>query len=1155
MKSIQLSFALFLSLWCVSTLAQTAASISGTATDSSGAVVDGAVVTVTNDGTGSSRTTKTNSSGVYSVPNLVPGVYTISVEKEGFNTVRFEKTPLSVAQALVLNAKFSVGSIQETVNVNGSAVAPVEIESSQLSTLVDNRTILDLPLLTRNPYELVLLSPGTNQTNDGNNGFSVNGSRDRNNNFLLDGVDNNDTSVPGSPNGILAINPDSTQEFRVITNTFNAEYGRNTGAIIDIITRSGSNSFHGDAYWFGRYNALGARNFFNRPPDKQDPYVRNQFGFSVGGPIIKNRTFFFINNEYQRYRTTLTNSSIVPSRAFKSGLFTTPDGLTVDVRTPTSPGNLTGLGLNQTTGKVLALLPDPNAGDVIPGVTGTLNFASPDNLNSYTWTGKIDHKLTEKHQVTLRYVYNHAVDSNPFHTDFAPGLDLVGSPSYAHGVFAGLTSTLNSHMINDFKFGWNKVFAGFASNCASILDPITGTDPVGNGRDFLAPDGALGIGPLNVLGCNALFDAAAQVRHTGTTSYSDAITWVKGNHTFKFGGDYRDVRSSGNVNFNSRDQLAFNRAGFGLGDAADLTGTTLDPATVQTIQDLSWLLVGGVSTQFQAQFFNRTGTRQPTDNKKFRQHEFDGFVQDAWKVRQNFTLNLGLRYQVNLVPYEEGGNFSNLFVNADSSLPSYTLTIVGPGTGKQMYNNDFKDIEPRIGFSWDPFKDGKTAIRGGYGIFHDRIFDNLFGNARSNPPFQQVVSSLIFGTQTPETTPFGITTPGNITFVNGNNAVLTLLDPNIRMPQSQNWNFGIQHQLRDDIVFEVDYVGSHATHVIRVLDAVPPDPVLVQQEIAACVAAGSAGNPAGCAPGDPAGIVSAGALYSGVFDFSGNQIAPPAIRNTAIQSPGFFPPTNITRTNADSSYHALQAKVSKRMSHGLQVGVAYTWSHATDDSNDPLTPEAEQGSFPLDSRNPNRVAFGNSDNDIRHRGVFNFTYEFPFGTGKPFLSHGIAGKALEGIQIAGIISAQTGHPYTIYQAQDNGRTGIGVGGFSWADVIGDPFQSTVPRISADGVLTGASNNAAFSTNFLGHIGDSGRNQFYGPHYTNADITLMKNVRFTERFKLQIRSEFFNIFNHPQFGQPGNFLGQNTLGLSTQTLTRSDGTTSSRQIQVAMKLMF
>jgi hypothetical protein len=265
-----------------------------------------------------------------------PGAeHTVSVEKSGFSPFRFANTPLTVAQALVLNATLSVGKQAQSIEVNGQQVAPVELESHQLSTLVDSRTIVDLPLLTRNPYELVLLTPGAIQTNNSSAGFSVNGSRSRNNNFLLDGVDNNDTGVPGGPSGILSINPDSTQEFRVISNDFNAECGRNTGAIVDIVTRSGTNIFHGDAYWFGRYKALGARSFFNRPPDPQDPYVRNQFGYSIGGPIVKNRTFFFINNEYQRYRTTLTVGSVVPTAAFDSGLFTTPDGQQVDLRTPT----------------------------------------------------------------------------------------------------------------------------------------------------------------------------------------------------------------------------------------------------------------------------------------------------------------------------------------------------------------------------------------------------------------------------------------------------------------------------------------------------------------------------------------------------------------------------------------------------------------------------------------------------------------------------------------------------------------------------------------------------------------------------------------------------------------------------------------------------
>jgi len=252
----------------------------------------------------------------------------------------------------------------------------------------------------------------------------------------------------------------------------------------------------------------------------------------------------------------------------------------------------------------------------------------------------------------------------------------------------------------------------------------------------------------------------------------------------------------------------------------------------------------------------------------------------------------------------------------------------------------------------------------------------------------------------------------------------------------------------------------------------------------------------------------------------------------------------------------LQVKVTKRMSRGLQFSAAYTWAHSIDDSNDPLLPEAGAGSFPVDSRNFQIVSRGNSDNDIRHRGVVSFTYELPLGRGKGYIHDGVAGRILEGIQISGIVSAQTGHPYSIFTTQDNGRTGIA--SFSYPDVIGDPFVSSGPRITPDGVRTGASNLDAFTPDsaFLGHVGDAGRNQFYGPHYTNTDVSLIKNMSITERFKLQIRSEFFNLFNTPQFTQPGGLLANPSgFGLSTSVITRSDGTTSARQIQLGLKLNF
>jgi hypothetical protein len=1133
-------------------LAQTG-SIGGVVTDPSGAVVEGAKVTATNRATSAARSTTTSSSGVYSLPNLVPGVYSVVIERDGFKSVKFDDFQLTVAQALVLNAHLSLGALQETIEVNGASAAPIEAESSQLSNLIDSRTMTDLPLLTRNAYELVLLSPGVIQTNDFGAGFSVNGSRDRNNNFLLDGVDNNDTSVPGGPAGVLSINPDSAQEFRVITNNFDPEFGRNTGAIIDVVTRGGTNNFHGDAYWFGRYNALGARDFFNRRPERQNPYVRNDFGFSVGGPIKKNRTFFFVNNEYQRFRTTLTIASTLPTQTYKNGVFTgfsiAPDGVTrhpvsVDLRSVASPTNLTGLTPDPAIEKVLGLLPNPNGANVISDAAGTINFGSPDALNSYTWTGKIDHKLTEKHQINLRYAFNRSTESNSGHGEFAPGIDQLSVPAYAHGVLAGLTSTFSSKLVNDFRFGWNKNYAAFNSNCAGFLDPITGLDSSKNGRDFFAPEASFGRGPENAFGCNQLFSSAGQARNTGTTSYTDSITWVRGNHTIKFGGDYRNVRSTGDANFDSRDFMTFNivQGGGPLAFPLASAGDAPDPVT----EDLAWFLVGGSNFQLQAQFFNKSGTRQPTDGKTFRQHESDGFVGDSWKVKSNLTLNLGVRYQYNGIPFETGGNFSNLFANADSFATSYTFTLVGPGTGHDMYHNDYSNIEPRVGFSWDPFKNGKTAVRGGYGIFHDRIFDNLFGNARANPPFQQTAFSVFATPTTPEAAAFPTSTPPGLTFGNGQNQVVTLLDPNIRMPASQNWNFGVQREVFRSLVLEVDYVGAHATHVIRVLDAVPPDPALIQQAITDCVAVGQANG--GCAPGDPQGLISGPALYSGIPAIG----VPPSVRETALQTAANFPVSNITRTNSDAHYNALQAKLTKRMSNGLQVGGAYTWSHATDNSNDPLIPEAGQGSFPVNSRDPNRFFRGNSDNDIRHRGVVDFSYETPFGPGKKFLNHGILATAVGGIAISGIVSAQTGHPYSVFTAFDNGRNGVSA--FGWPDVIGN-LHNSGPRIQSGGVVTGA-NVGAFTKSFLPHIGNSGRNQFYGPHFVGTDLTLMKNVHLNERFQMQIRSEFFNLFNHPQFQQPGNVVDQpGSFGLSTSTNVRSDGTTSARQIQLALKLIF
>src|SRR6202167_1907926 len=347
--------------------------LTGTALDSSSAAVTDAAVTATNAATGVTRTTTTTSTGAYTIPNLPPAVYTITFTKDGFKTAKFQGITLTVDQTLTLDCKFEVGALSATVEVNSDSVANVDTETPTLSNVVEHTQMVELPLILRDPYQLVLLGPGVTQSDSGLGGVSINGGRERNNNFLLDGTDNNDADVPGGLGGITSQNPDSTQEFRVLTNNFAPEYGRNNGAIIDVITRSGTNDFHGDLFYFGRWNALGARDYFNNNIDPvsglvepQNPYVRNLYGGSIGGPIKKDKTFFFLNYQGDRFVTVLTNSSIVPTAAFKSGIFNYTNPQTGASQTinllANDPGegqNGTGLPLDSTMQKVLAFYPNP----------------------------------------------------------------------------------------------------------------------------------------------------------------------------------------------------------------------------------------------------------------------------------------------------------------------------------------------------------------------------------------------------------------------------------------------------------------------------------------------------------------------------------------------------------------------------------------------------------------------------------------------------------------------------------------------------------------------------------------------------------------------------------------------------------------------------
>ena len=1104
--------------------AQTA-SLTGTVTDATGGAVPGAVITAKNLATAATRTGSTDAAGVYSIANIPVGRYDVTIDKSGFTPLSFQNLEFTVAANRTLNGSLALGAISQAVDVAASSVPVVDMADAQLSTVVDQRRIQELPLITRDPYQLVLLSPGSQQTESGLGGFSVNGQRERNNNFLLDGVDNNDASVPGIPGGASSINPDSTQEFRVITNNFLPEFGRNSGAIIDIVTKSGTNEFHGTAYEFNRVNALAARDYFNPSPDPQNPFTRNQFGASLGGPIVKDKTFFFVNSEWDRFRTTLTNSAVVPTAAFKSGIFTY-DGQQINLADPASPNNPLGLRLDRTTQKVFARYPNPN-GPSVDDIRGIYYFptADPENVNGTTF--RLDHRFSEKYSVFARYIYNGLTDANSLN-EFLPGLGGVATGQQSHNGAFNFIAALRPDLVNEFRFGLNRADDGFTCNGQSTMDQFGPRDPFGAGTDY-SFDQANGTSTISNFGCGPLGDSNGQFRRAGTWDYVDNLSWTPGKHNIKVGGEFRYVFENGYDAFGSRPLVDFTAFGNFQIPIVNCAGSCANDETLQT---LAAALLGVTGIQSQSQFYNRNGERLGSNERRFVQHEYGLFFQDSWKVRSNLTLILGLRYAFDGVPFERSGNLANLLYQNASDPAPITFQTVGPGTGRQIYAANPYEFEPRVGLAWDPFGDGKTAVRLGYGIFHDRTFGNLFTNLNGNPPFQAgfqnypnvgftpggpVVTAANLAAPATEPAPSSSVPDG--TYLSS----INILDPLLRNPYTQSWNVGVQRQLAGGASIEVNYVGSGSHRLFRSVDGNPPLPWLV----AAAHADGSLSR-----------TVSGGSLR--ILPELG---LPQVTGNTAFSEPV------ITRSIGNSTYNALQAVFNKQFSHGLQFQAAYTWSHAIDDAPDPLV-------APGGNRNIARNSFnlkeerGSSDYDLRHRLIVNFVYELPFGHGRPYLTHGILSRVVGGWEVSGLSTFQSGHPFDIYSSRDSEYTGLS----NRPDIVGDPsISADAPRNQVGPPIT------AFATQPFGRPGNLGRNLFTGPRYYDTDIDLAKTFTINERFNLQFRAECYNVFNRIQFANPdtsGDTTAlPGTFGQSLSTITQPDGTTSARQIQLALKLRF
>jgi hypothetical protein len=1152
-------------------------SIAGTIMDSSGAAVPNAKITATNVATGMSRWVQTDESGVYRITNLDPGVYDVQIEHPSFNTILYSQIPLSVDQVLTLDAKLAVSAVKETLKVTSESVAPIDLNDAQVGNLVDSYQVENLPLILRDPYQLILLSPGVVQTNTLFGGFSVNGSRERSNNFMLDGADNNDPDMGGFPKGLSSLNPETTQEFRVLTNSYLPEFGRNNGAIIDIVTKHGSNDWHGDLYWFGRYTALSAKDFFAQDRN-QDPFVRNQFGYSASGPIQKNRTFFFVNEELQRFSTTLLKSSIVPTKEFKTGQFTYL-GTPVDV-TQGSPENIFGQPLDPTVQAILALYPNPQPADYIDGARGIVHYPSQSLSNANSVTGRIDHDFSEQAMLSVRYTFNQYSDSNYQHEDFifANGVGDIGGVStlqHNNNLTARLTSTAARGLINELHLAFNRLEFPLTCTGTSTFNGLNNNqfvDAVGRGFDIPLPAELAGFG------CIFLGDTSGSTRNAGTYTAGDNISWVLGRHTVKTGGEYRGVYSNSSNNFASRtitDSLIFSN--FGI--PATATGTAIDQDP--TFQNLVWMLYGGVDLQTQAQFFNTAGTRTSTDLRGFRQREFAVFAQDSYKIIPNLTFTYGLRYEFFGVPVETQNRMSTLLVSPNGPGP-FTFTQVGEGPGRApLYHDDWKDVEPRLSVAWDPFRTGKTSLRAGYGIYHDRVFGQLVSLLRGDPPFQMLetqvcpgmlafAQSLRGGTPNPallsscaltNLPPVSAFTPSptvNNCAPAGQGPPCSptlpfLVDPNLRTPYSQSWSAGIQIEPAPSLLLEANYVGSKGTHLLRLVDGNPPQPALVSQLEAFCVA----GNPLNSGLNDPNGQCDQSTLQFTNLWLGQNSGSLPSI---AANNSAFLQAT-LYKGIASSIYHALQLNITKRFSHGFSVQGAYTYSHAIDDGADPLIPLNNNIQFPPFPRSSFNLGAerGNSEFDVTHRLVANYSWQIPAGRGHMRMQEGTLSKIVGGWTVSGISTFSSGLPYDIFTNVDTAHTGL----------VSRPNLNSgvnVPASSNPGTQTGPS-FALLSLPPFGSAGNLGRDHFRGPGINNSDAVLDKQVGIRERVKLDMRFEFYNLFNRVQFSQPSNVLdfnpaalnappsNANVFGHSLNEYVRPDFTTGARQIQLGMKLSF
>jgi hypothetical protein len=1060
--------------------------IRGSVTDSSGAAVADADVTIKNDATAETRSVKTNSQGEYVAPELLAGTYTVTVKKANFKEWISKGLELHVSSTAVADAVLQVGNVTEQVNVEANAIQ-VETSSGSVGNVVEGNEVRELPLNGRSFVQLTQLMPGVSPQaafDSKNKGlmagvdFSVNGNNTTGNLFLVDGVNDNDV---GSNRTILVYpSVDAIQEFKILRNSYGAEYGQAMGAIVNIATRGGTNQFHGSAYYFGRNDALNAADYFNNyyglPKDK---LRRNDWGYNLGGPIVKDKLFFFWSEEWNHELRGRARSANVPTAAEKSGDFSTlrVNGAGAPCEpTPTDPvtGNvLTSVPAMSPAGSaIVQLFPDPN----IPA------SQVPDNCNNWAvsltspiyWRQesiRMDYQIGSGWTLFGRYTQDHW--SQPFPST----LGFWGDDSYpsvesswfqpGYQATVRLTKVFGNSAVNDFQVSYaaNRITAtragtnpGLNDQINQVFKPDFPLSDKQSGSQMGYPVFWGGLGP----GADSqdLWTQAPWHNNEQLYALKDDFSKVHGNHTFKVGFLVTNNQKNELANGTSEENTQF---GGIAGDAPPAQASTGNGTF-----DALWAGRLWSASELQTNPYSQT-----------RWHDFEFYYGDNWKVTRRFTLDYGLRWSFLRQPYHALDKISTFEPSAyDPALggdPCNGLLVVPgthycqdagflggiPGPNRALKNNNNHAIAPRLGIAWDVFGDGKTALRAGVGQFYQRERLNHTLTMAGNAPFALQVSNYDRTLDTP------------VGFTGGTGSPTFGIDPSDILPNTWQWNLTVERELARNTKLELAYVGNRGLHLIRYTDI---NAVLADQRLNYALTQDDSLRPFG--GGNFAGI--------GYAQWAGG-----------------------------SNYHSLQALFRTRVK-GLDAQFAYTYSRSLSDTDITNSGNLAQTTVLEDPSNPRRN-YGPSSINRPHTLVGNIVYDVP-----DFKGHNAFVKgALGGWELATILDYASGTPITVFAGSpqiDNapgGLTGtaVGQGEVRPNRVAGQPCRAP----SGAGQLQWLNPAAWTIDNFqLGTFGNASVGDCSGPGLANTDFSIYKNFRLTERFKLQFRMEFFNIFNKVQF---------------------------------------